>query len=381
MFPPENNDNRYSLGPERRRPLAGCPGFYVRISDDIRKTVVFFGFEDGSPGKGGINCVGTGFLLNYDDCGYLVTAKHLAHELGDQPFLVRINKSDGTSENAPADNVRWYELPDPTIDVAVIPFGASGKHYDARYLPQSMMALDALVYHDAINFLGTGDLTYTVGLFRLMSGETRNLPVVHSGSIAMMPRDEKIPVRDWRDKDKRLFVEGYLIESHGMPGLSGSPVFVRSTVEFSYAPQNMLLDPRSIDPRELLAVAPRETVFLLGLWSSSWDAPPGEVLAIQAGAGNRVPVGMGIVVSAQKIEETLMMPELQEMRKQQKAERERQLAEEAASPDSAIPMARPTVGPAAIDALPATDANPNHLTDFTRLVDVAARKRPQGGQT
>jgi hypothetical protein len=214
-----------------------------------------------------------------------------------------------------------------------------------------------------------------------MSGETRNLPVVHSGSIAMMPRDEKIPVRDWRDKDKRLFVEGYLIESHGMPGLSGSPVFVRSTVEFSYAPQNMLLDPRSIDPRELLAVAPRETVFLLGLWSSSWDAPPGEVLAIQAGAGNRVPVGMGIVVSAQKIEETLMMPELQEMRKQQKAERERQLAEEAASPDSAIPMARPTVGPAAIDALPATDANPNHLTDFTRLVDVAARKRPQGGQT
>ena len=28
-----------------------------------------------------------------------------------------------------------------------------------------------------------------------------------------------------------------------------------------------------------------------------------------------------------------------------------------------------------------SDANPNHLEDFKRLVDVAARKRPQGDQT
>ena len=32
-------------------------------------------------------------------------------------------------------------------------------------------------------------------------------------------------------------------------------------------------------------------------------------------------------------------------------------------------------------AVSADDANPNHLKDFTRLVDVAARKRPQGDQT
>lgn len=34
---------------------------------------------------------------------------------------------------------------------------------------------------------------------------------------------------------------------------------------------------------------------------------------------------------------------------------------------------QPTEKPASAD-----DANPNHLADFTRLVDVAARKRTQG---
>ena len=74
----------------------------MRLDDDLRKTVVFFGLEDDTPGKGGISCVGTGFLLGYDTCGYLVTAKHLAQGLGDNPFLVRVNTKDGNSVNLPA---------------------------------------------------------------------------------------------------------------------------------------------------------------------------------------------------------------------------------------------------------------------------------------
>jgi hypothetical protein len=69
MLPSESG---YTLGPERRQPLPGCPGLYVRIRDDLRKCVVFFGHVDDTPGKGGINCIGTGFLVAYEEAGYLV---------------------------------------------------------------------------------------------------------------------------------------------------------------------------------------------------------------------------------------------------------------------------------------------------------------------
>jgi len=360
--------------------LRGCQGFYVRIHEDLRQAVLFFGFKDTRPGKGGIDCVGTGFLLNYDDCGYLVTAKHLAHQLGNLPFLVRVNRKNGTSENLDADGVRWFEHPDPDVDVAVTPLaigGSPGADYDAIYLPRDMMATDAVISHEKLGALGVGDFTYTIGLFRLMSGERRNLPIVHFGSVAMMPGDEKIPVRDWRDKAKTLHIEGYLVETQAMQGLSGSPVFVRPTTRFNLQPliaPNFVADPRqSIPDNHFMAVVPVERVFLLGLWSSSWDAPPDEVLAAQAGKQNRVPVGIGVVVSAQKIEETLLHKDLIEMRKQIKAMREALAADDAATTDSAIPTANLSVG--AGSDVEVGDANPSHLADFTRLVDVAARKK------
>src|SRR5258708_5720460 len=90
---------RLSLGPERggANRLGGF--FVVRIADDLRKSVVFFGFPDSAPNTGGIACVGTGFLLSYDGFGHLVTAKHLAHGLADNPFILRINRRKGAAEN------------------------------------------------------------------------------------------------------------------------------------------------------------------------------------------------------------------------------------------------------------------------------------------
>jgi hypothetical protein len=364
----------FTLGPERRLPVPGCPGFYVRISEDVRKTVVFFGFEDTRPGKGGINCVGSGFVVGYDDHGYLVTAKHLAHDLGNNPFVLRLNRKDGTSQNVHADSVEWFGHPDPTVDVAVTVLAINDRAYDILYVPFMKMLMSELP-SDSLNPLGVGDLTYTVGLFRLMSGEKRNLPFVHMGNVGMMPRDEKIPLRDWRDRKRKMMVEGYLVETQGMTGLSGSPVFVRPTASFSTLPPNVLLDLRSgPEAGDYLVSVPVQRLFLLGLWSSSWDAPPDEVFAAQAGPGNRVPVGIGVVVPAQKIRETLDLPELVEMRRISRQSRLAQEVAAAATPDSAVPLANPDVQDAAPSA---DDANPNHLEDFKRLVDVAARKRPQ----
>jgi hypothetical protein len=328
---------RLTLGPDRRRAVSGCSGFYVRIRDDLRKTVVFFGTEDGTPGKGGINCIGTGFLVAYDGAGYLVTAKHLAHELGNDPFLLRLNKTDGTSFNLLTDGAHWAEHPDPAVDVALVPFHLSvGGGYDFRYLPFDRMAADELIERDEI---GIGDLTYTVGLFRVMSGARRNLPVVHFGTISLMPGDEQIPIRDWRDRGKILDVEGYLVETQALEGLSGSPVFVRVSVPISLLPSNMLVDPRSLNPdgtvpASYAALAPRQDVFILGLWQGSWDVPAGQGI----GSG-RIPAGMGIVVPSRKIRETLDLEPLRLMREGIKERQQRERAANPDSTDSALPVA------------------------------------------
>jgi hypothetical protein len=61
----------------------------MRISDLIRKCVAFFGYADVTSGKGGITCIGTGFFVLHGGVMYLVTAKHLSHALGGDPFLIR----------------------------------------------------------------------------------------------------------------------------------------------------------------------------------------------------------------------------------------------------------------------------------------------------
>jgi hypothetical protein len=356
-----------TLGPDCHMPLPGCPGFSVRISESIRKAVVFFGYPDG---RGGITCIGTGFLVGYDQTGYLVTAKHLCHQLGTDPFIIRINKRDGTSENIFGDGIKWVDHPDPTVDVSVIPFGvAAFEQFDVKFI--NLDASDVknpnappgyrIVPSDNV---GIGALTYTVGLFRLLSGKQRNLPIVHSGSVAMLPSDELIPLKDWTDPEgkRTIFVDGYLVGSHGLSGLSGSPVFVRP--EYDVDLNGLFPRPAEISEREFKFVAPRSSLRLLGLWQGSWDAPPDEVMTTQTGRGVTVSVGVGIVVPSERIVEVLDMPEL-------KGPRDEYLASVAANPQSAA------VSPAAASAPPASDANPTHREDFMRLVGAAARKPPQ----
>jgi hypothetical protein len=320
----------------------------MRISDSVRKCVLFLGFEDDTPGKGGINCVGTGFLINSGMLGFIVTAKHVAHALGDSPFLVRLNRNGGGSENLRADQIKWHYHPNPTVDVAAIPFHLGGAApYDAIYLPDTILASDALLKHDeadekSVSVIGIGDLTYTVGLFRLMSGEKRNLPIVHSGNIAMLPGDEKIPLKDWQNPRATIFVEGYLIESQSLDGLSGSPVFVRPTAVISTLPPGILPDLRGKsdeDQAALFGMIPRGDLRVLGLWQGAWDAPPDDVLAIQSGRPVRVSVGVGMVVPAQRIIETLALPEIMEMKERVRAQIEEFQASSAASPE--LVMVRP----------------------------------------
>lgn len=326
----------------------------MRLTDDVRRIVAFLGVADDTPGKGGIACLGTGFFLYYDQYGYFVTAKHVAHAVRDVAYLVRMNMRDGTSVNVNADGLEWHDHPDPAVDVSVAGFFVEAvAGMTTMYLP------DAFVLRaDAIEsgVFGIGDLTYTVGLFRLLSGMKRNLPIVHAGSIALVPGDEKIPVRDWETPGNVLNVDGYLVEANSLSGLSGAPVFVRRSID---------IDIKQPDDRRESGRLPESQVFLLGLWQGAWDAPPDEVMAAEFGRGVRVPVGLGIVVPAYRILEVLDLPQLKERRRLHKEEMAAKAHDEAATPEVA------TVRRKSQD-----EANPDHREDFKRLLG-AAVKRPK----
>ena len=335
-----------------------CGGFRMRISDDLLRSVVFLGFATTEPGKGGIDCFGSGFLFHYDDVPHLITCRHIADWIDDAPFLIRVG-----AVNLSVDAVKWYYHSDPTVDVAITPFifPAPQDRFDYVFIDSrnAMWSRPRL-----IDNIGNGDFCYTIGLFRVLAGTTRNMPVVHFGTIARMSRhdeDEPIPIKDWRDPDgkKILRAKAFLIQSQSLNGLSGSPSFVRPTLHHSanFEPPDPLGD----------VVIGRRKVFLLGMWQGAWDAPAGEVLSAERGSV-RVPVGMGVVVPIDQITEAL---EEDDLKKERGRIKDAAQSANAASLDIA-PVARPKSG-----APPASGANPNHREDFIRLVGEAARKREQ----
>jgi hypothetical protein len=311
---------RLELGPRRYRP-ASFGGLVVRIADDLRKCVVFIGTGD-APEHGGFRAIGTAFLLRYDSYGYLVTVRHTADFFDDDPFLLRFNRMDGTADTVSvdvlADGVSWHIHPDDDVDLAAMPlnsnFAALG--IESLYLPdERLLNSEKLSAED----VGVGDLCYTIGLFRLMAGKLRNLPVVHTGNIAALASDEKVPVKAWLRTDGTQYVEGYLVETHALDGLSGSPVFVRPVAGWT----GISLKAGGVVPVHL----PKSEPLLLGVWQSSWDVPPEVVMS----TGRRLPLGIGVVVPAVKLIELLELPEL---RKGRDEYRQRVKYNEASTPDA-----------------------------------------------
>jgi hypothetical protein len=144
-----------------------------------------------------------------------------------------------------------------------------------------------------------------------MAGSKRNLPVVHTGNIALMPWDEGIPVRDWLappESNRVHYVKDYLVELNQLKGLSGSPVFVRPSFNLN----NLALS----DGEHIQGKVVQTRTLLLGVWQSSWDAPPDEIMALEKGKETRVPVGMGTVAPALELLKILELPALEELRHQ-----------------------------------------------------------------
>lgn len=353
----------FRLGVALDAPWSPASSLTVRISENGTKCVVFFGVD--GEGVDQIDYGGTGFLVTDLENGihvpFLVTCRHVAKSLSKHPhFYIRANTKGGESYTLPVQNMDWAYHPDETVDIAAALFILPKHTFDVIYY--RIEPLTTILGEDARKRVFCGEPISLIGLFRLHPGKQRNIAFVHTGNIAVLADpNEKIAIRD-RSTDLIIESEFYLVEAQTLDGLSGSPAFVHEMID--------LVDIK-LETTERGDYHPCVfgAVKLLGLYTGSWDGEPGHILATDRTlhGSKRVPVGVGTVVPADRIAE--LIREHPQMKKERKDFVTAVLVQRAASQDSAI------------QDPPTTDANPNHQEDFTRLVDVAARKRKQGGQT
>ena len=269
----------------------------MRINSELRKSVAFVGYvRRDLAGEDEFHPGGTGFFLNYEGVTYFVTARHVAEAL-EPPFALRATTDEGETVMWDTVAAGWFAHHDENVDIAIV----AGVPPGVRVLGSSLILTpEKAAEHD----IGVGDEVHIIGLYRLLHGRTKNQPIVHSGHLAMLPEDERIRQRDQRTGAVRD-VEAYLVEAQTLEGLSGSPVFVRNTLQI----------PGRVNREEgrgrgfLLG-----GLHLLGIWSGAWDSPPGEVLAQERPGAGRVPVGMGLTVPSYKLLELLEMPRVVEHR-------------------------------------------------------------------
>jgi len=286
----------------------------VRVPDDVLKCVGFIGevAHQDSSGVSGELCA-TGFfvaipwesreLSEMRTC-YFVTAKHVATDLGGRQVFFLVNaKSGGVVGVAGVIGEHWFLHPtDQSADVAVIQILMDS---EADF---QAIALEHFGLPERLERLhiGIGDETIITGLFTAVPGTTRNNPIVRHGNIAMMPGEQI--------QTDLGYADVFLVEARSIGGLSGSPVFARHTLSVSVQRQ------RDGEDDHLFANGPGVT--LLGLMHGHWDIKESEMNkpSIIHDRQRGVNLGIGIVVPAIKIYETLYSPRLIAMRKEQEKE-------------------------------------------------------------
>jgi hypothetical protein len=284
----------------------------MRVYSKVTKCVVYLGWIDDA---GRFHIAGTGFfvMVPYSETrGFLhvVTAQHVVRRILEKSDNVyaRINRHGDGHIIGVVHRDRWKYHPDATrfVDVAVctchIPEDAAAD-ISAVLLPEEF-ANEATI---ASEHIGAGEEVFIAGYFSYFPGQRKNIPIVRVGNIAAMP-DELLETKN------RVKMAGYLIEARSIGGLSGSPVFV-------HMPALRVIDGEVTQNTGKIH-------YLLGLMHGHYDlketsladAAGEDGAEMDATNPERLNVGIGIVVPAKDIEETLMQDELVEARKRATAQ-------------------------------------------------------------
>lgn len=282
----------------------------MQVPDEVKKCVVFIGCRT----KEAISWGGTGFFIGIPtkelkdkQFTYLITAKHCIDGIKessiDQKVLIRMNLKSGSTQiiEFSVDDWKFHPTEQNTVDVAILQWVPSAI-FDYLVLPVEGMIVSEKVIEE--QSVGAGDEVFITGLFRLHVGTKRNLPIIRTGNIALMP-EEKVPVK------KLGLIDAYLIEARSLGGLSGSPVFLYLGVI------------RNLNGKIAHVQGTKGGAFhWLGLIHGHWDVDESMIDSILEDSFNRTSVNMGIaiVIPAIKIMEVVNQPIFSKYRNQAEQE-------------------------------------------------------------
>lgn len=300
----------YRLGGVARYYLTPRKDINMRVPDEALKCVVFLGREHGVA----VDWIGTGFLVSLEekeDDGtfrftYLVTANHVADQLEGAPFKIRANRKSGEAVEIAANesgDLVWYGHPKgESVDVAVCWWQMPSRDLDLLAIPTGMFLTREIAEKTNV---GPGDEVSITGLFAKIKGQSKNVPIVRIGNLAMVPHGPVVPSGVGN-------IEAYLIEAKSLGGISGSPVFIRQTIDIPGLVQWGTAIPAT-------AQAYSNVIRLLGLAHGHWNIDLEEINSptiehVKEGFN----VGLAIVVPASHILEVLHNGELTAMRRELK---------------------------------------------------------------
>lgn len=217
----------------------------MRVPDQVLKTAVFLGID----GPSGREYGGTGYIVAVDyspeylftapmeptisafryPFRFLVTAAHVAERLEGVDFYIRANGLDGSLLELKQDceNAKWWYHPTDrnSVDAAAMLLPTeTAIRLDIESIAASMFVGEHTIKEGN---LGVGDEVFIAGLFKKAKGASRNIPIIRTGNVAMVPK-EKIPFPTRERPEQWIYAD--LLELRSIGGLSGSPVFIRETL-------------------------------------------------------------------------------------------------------------------------------------------------------
>jgi hypothetical protein len=273
----------------------------MRLPERTLHTAFLLGFKKETP-----QYAGSAFLVAVPAAHgnshlYVVTAKHLAERMECCPIIMGLSYKDGSKALLEADNVHWYAHPTEAraVDVAVTPFAPTERdRLDLEPIPEHVFTSGENVPKASV---GVGDEIAAIGMFTRFSYEDRHLPFVRTGHLAMLPT-LRIPVKNFERMD------AYVAE---IEGLSGSPIWARTTNSFNAAQKD-----RSEEKPSVPFNGDTHVIFL-GLLHGRWRVPEETREGQSAPYTQNVISGMSLIVPARKILEVINQPELAAMRKKE----------------------------------------------------------------
>lgn len=182
---------------------------WAGITDDVAQSVVFL-TQEAPTGKNANN--GSGFLIRKDDKPFLVTASHVARDIGTS-FKIIMPGREGQGVTSRLKGVKWHIS--PTADVAMLLIKTNSRDEDKallnRCLPANLITARPLPPSREFPLIVMGYplCLGTTGFVSPLSLETH----AASGFITMERFD---------NKKLATFI---LLQSPSTSGLSGGPVF------------------------------------------------------------------------------------------------------------------------------------------------------------